>query len=50
MGEEEMRLIAGWIARVLEAPEDVERATAVGREVQELAAAYPVFAWEPVLR
>ncbi len=49
-GTEEMRLIGGWIARVLEAPDEPGRAEAVGREVLELAAAYPMFAWEPVLR
>ena len=50
MGEEEMRVIAGWIARVIEAPEEDARLQAVGREVRELASAYPIFAWEPVLR
>ena len=49
-GLEEMRLIAGWIARVLERPDDAARAAEVGREVQEVAAAFPLFAWEPVLR
>jgi glycine hydroxymethyltransferase len=49
-GAEEMRQIGGWMARVLEAPADGARAEAIGREVQELAAAYPMFAREPVLR
>ena len=49
-GVEEMRLIAGWIARVLERPEDVAHVEAVGREVHELSAAFPLFAWEPVVR
>ena len=49
-GVEEMRMIADWIARVLERPEDEAHAEAVGREVRELAAAFPLFAWEPVLR
>jgi glycine hydroxymethyltransferase len=49
-GPEEMRLIAGWIARVLERPDDVAHAAAVGAEVHEIAAAFPLFAWEPVLR
>jgi glycine hydroxymethyltransferase len=44
MGEEEMRRIGGWIARVLERPEDLEVARAVEREVAELAAAFPLFA------
>ena len=49
-GVEEMRLIAAWIARVLEHPDDTARAAEVGREVQEVSAAFPLFAWEPVLR
>jgi glycine hydroxymethyltransferase len=49
-GTDEMRLIAGWIARVLEAPAETDRAAAVGGEVHELAKSYPLFAWEPVLR
>jgi len=49
-GVEEMRLIAGWIARVLDRPDDVETARAVEREVAEVAASFPLFAWEPVLR
>jgi glycine hydroxymethyltransferase len=49
-GEDEMRMIAGWIARVLEAPGESARAEAVAREVRDLAAAYPLFAWEAVPR
>ncbi len=49
-GTEEMRMIAGWIARVLERPDDATAAEAVGREVLELSSAFPLFAWEPVLR
>jgi glycine hydroxymethyltransferase len=49
-GADEMRLVAGWIARVLEAPGELDRAATIAREVQELTAAYPLFAWEPVLR
>jgi len=49
-GLEEMRLIAGWIARVLARPEDGRVAEEVGREVHELAAGFPLFAWDPVLR
>ena len=49
-GVEEMRLIAGWIARVLDRPDDPETARAVEREVAETAAGFPLFAWEPVLR
>jgi glycine hydroxymethyltransferase len=47
-GLEEMRLIAGWIARVLERPDDVEVGRAVEREVGEVADRFPLFAWEPV--
>ena len=49
-GVEEMRTIAGWIARVLDKPDDAETARAVEREVAELAARFPLFAWEPALR
>ena len=49
-GAEEMRLIAGWISRVLERPDDLAHAAEVGNEVREVAAAFPLFAWEPVLR
>ncbi|MEK7329216.1 MAG: serine hydroxymethyltransferase, partial [Candidatus Eisenbacteria bacterium] len=49
-GVEEMRLIAGWMARVLDRPDDAETARAVEREVEETAARFPLFAWEPVLR
>jgi glycine hydroxymethyltransferase len=47
---DEMRRIAGWIARVLERPDDEGTAREVEREVLELCAGYPLFAWEPVLR
>ena len=49
-GVDEMKRIAGWIARVLEQPDDAATAQAVGREVRELAAEYPLFAWEPARR
>ena len=49
-GVDEMRRIAGWIARVLDRPDDAETARAVEREVAETAARFPLFAWEPVLR
>ena len=49
-GVEEMGLIAGWIARILERPDDLETARAVGSEVLELSTGFPLFAWEPVLR
>jgi glycine hydroxymethyltransferase len=49
-GVEEMRQIGAWIARVLERPDDEANADAVGREVLELSGAFPLFAWEPVLR
>ncbi len=49
-GAEEMRLIAGWISRVLDRPDDPETGRAVEREVTEVAAKFPLFAWEPALR
>jgi len=49
-GGEEMDLIAAWIARVLEAPADPGLAREVEAQVLELCHAYPLFAWEPVLR
>jgi glycine hydroxymethyltransferase len=49
-GTEEMKLVADWIGRVLEAPDDDERIRRVEKDVKELAAAYPLFAWEQVLR
>ncbi|MBI1796889.1 MAG: serine hydroxymethyltransferase [Candidatus Eisenbacteria bacterium] len=49
-GVEEMRLIAGWIARVLDRPDDTDTARAVEREVSEVASKFPLFAWEPALR
>jgi glycine hydroxymethyltransferase len=49
-GRDEMRLIAGWIARVLDRPDDLETGRAVEREVTEVAARFPLFAWEPALR
>ncbi len=49
-GIEQMRLIAGWIARVLDRPDDLETARAVDREVAAVAARFPLFAWEPALR
>ena len=50
MGVDEMRLIAGWIARVLEKPDDLELARGIERQVRELSAAYPLFSWQPVER
>jgi glycine hydroxymethyltransferase len=50
MGGEEMKRIAGWIARVLDKPDDADTARAVEREVAELASGFPLFAWEPALR
>jgi glycine hydroxymethyltransferase len=49
-GPGEMRLIADWIARVLDRPDDLAAARAVEREVAEVAARFPLFAWEPALR
>ena len=49
-GEDEMRQIGDWIARVLEHPADLEVAKTVDREVLELTSGFPLFAWEPVAR
>ena len=49
-GTEEMRLIAGWMAQVLDAPDDAARATQIGRDVKALGARFPLFVWEPVAR
>jgi glycine hydroxymethyltransferase len=49
-GVDEMKKIAGWIGRVLDKPDDQTTMQAVGREVRELATAYPLFAWEPARR
>ena len=46
--EEEMRQIAQWIGRVLDRPDDPERARAVEREVLELTGGFPLFAPMPV--
>ena len=47
-GTDEMTMIAGWIVRVLEQPDDSKVAEQVGREVRQLSASFPLFAWEPV--
>src|SRR5258706_359039 len=49
-GVEDMDRIAGWIARVLEAPNEPGRAHEVEAQVLELCHAYPLFTWEPVAR
>jgi glycine hydroxymethyltransferase len=46
-GRDEMTLIAGWIARVLDRPDDPETGRAVEREVAEMSARFPLFTWEP---
>jgi glycine hydroxymethyltransferase len=50
MGVAEMRLIAGWIARVLEKPGDEAHARALAPEVRELASGFPLFSRTPVAR
>jgi glycine hydroxymethyltransferase len=50
MGPDEMRLIGGWMAKVLDSPGDAGRAHEVEREVLALAQGYPLFSWEPVVR
>ncbi|HET7226935.1 MAG TPA: serine hydroxymethyltransferase [Candidatus Eisenbacteria bacterium] len=47
-GVDEMRTIGGWIARVLEAPDDAEVGRAVERGVLEMCAGFPLFSWESV--
>ncbi len=50
MGPDEMRLIGGWMAKVLEKPGDAGVAREVEREVLALTQGYPLFSWEPVVR
>jgi glycine hydroxymethyltransferase len=49
-GVGEMRAIAGWIATVLDKPDDAAVAKQVEGEVLDLAKRFPLFAWEPALR
>jgi glycine hydroxymethyltransferase len=49
-GVDEMKLIAVWIGRVLEKPDDAEVAAAVEKDVLEMCAGFPLFSWEPVRR
>ncbi len=44
MDETDMRTIAGWIAKVLEAPSDEARIKGVRSDVLELCRAYPLYA------
>ncbi len=50
MGAEEMRLIGGWMAQVLDRPEDVAIQREVAGQVRELCAAFPIFSWQAVPR
>ncbi len=50
MGPDEMRLIGGWIARVLDRPDDTALAAEVERDARALASGYPLFSWEPLPR
>ncbi len=50
MGTDEMKLIGGWMARVLDKPGDEAVAKEVRSQVLELTAGYPLFSWEPVRR
>ncbi len=43
MGEDEMRMIAGWIGHVLEAPSEEARLVSVRSEVLELCGSYPLY-------
>jgi glycine hydroxymethyltransferase len=49
-GVPEMQVIGDCIARVLEKPDDAALASSVERDVLELCAGFPLFAWEPVKR
>jgi glycine hydroxymethyltransferase len=49
-GPAEMKLIAAWMARILDQPENTAVARDVAREVLERCAGFPLFAWEPALR
>jgi glycine/serine hydroxymethyltransferase len=44
MGRDEMTRIGGWIARILEQPEDAAVAREVEHQVLELTAGFPLFA------
>jgi glycine hydroxymethyltransferase len=50
MGVAEMRLIAGWIVRVLEKPDDEALAHALAPEARELAMSFPLYSRTPVVR
>jgi glycine hydroxymethyltransferase len=43
MGPAEMRRIGGWIAQVLDAPDDADRASRVAGDITELCAAFPIY-------
>ncbi len=45
MKEEEMRLVAGWIAAALEHRSDTEKLESIRAEVLELADRFPLYAW-----
>ena len=49
MGEGEMRSIGGWIARVLERPDDAASVADVERQVRALCGSFPLFAGETAL-
>ena len=40
-----MERIAAWIARILEAPAEVERAREIEPQVREMCAGFPLFSW-----
>jgi glycine hydroxymethyltransferase len=43
MGPAEMRRVGGWIADVLSAPDDADRASRVADEIRELCQAFPLY-------
>ncbi len=44
MGLDQMRQVGGWILEVLKAPQDLELARRVGRDVEELCRQHPLYA------
>ncbi len=47
-GTDEMRTIAGWIARILESPADAALSAEIEKKVRDMCAGFPLFSWEPV--
>jgi glycine hydroxymethyltransferase len=43
MGEEELRMIGGWMADILDRPDDADTAARVARRVAELTVSFPIY-------